>query len=71
MERQERQSNEFAIKLLDRINRFKLEYNTGNLLPDFSQEGDEASRLSLSSENSQELENFLANLVDNQVSLLE
>ena len=71
MDRHERKTNEFAIKLQNRINSFKAESEAGQILPTLSDGNGETSTASAESENANELENLLESLVENQTNLLE
>lgn len=68
MERRERQTNEFALKLAERIQRFRKEFvQVDKVLPELSSNYDEedCSIDSSSTEKSEELLLFLQRLIEN------
>ena len=69
MDRSERKTNEFAIKLQQRIDAFREETGASNILPERF-DGD-MSIDSSDSENVAELESLLHNLNENQISQME
>ena len=73
MDREERHSNEFAVKLQERIEAYKEEFGANEMLPTFNdaEEGGDTSTASVESENAAELDSLLSSLVENQVNLLE
>lgn len=61
MDSQERQTNEFAIRLQERITRFKQEFNTGALL--CTENSGDTSTASDSSEAQREIESMITRLI--------
>ena len=72
MDRDERKSNDFAIKLQERINSFMEEHqNDSKIMQALAENLGEASVMSSGSESSNELEKLLSSLIYNQIELLE
>lgn len=70
MDRNERVTNEFAIKLQERINRFREEFNSDLIFPGSVDDAD-TSQQSITSENSHEIYNILDYRLKNQLKLLK
>jgi len=70
MDRSERSSNEFAVKLQDRIDAYREESGAFSILPPMQDQG-ETSIASCDSENAAELENLLTSLIENQINMME
>lgn len=69
MDSKERQTNEFALKLREKIKLFQEEFNTGGLL--LSTDNGDESVASDSSEAQRGIETMLTRLIQNQTELLE